>query len=508
MADVYTVSAVPLPIESLRPSPLNTRRRLDPQAMKELTDSVRAHGILQPLLVRPVDGGKVFEVVFGHRRLAAAKTAKLPDVPCNVRTMTDGEALEVGLVENGQRNDLHPLDEGEGYRRLMQEAGYDVPGIAAKVSKSPSHVYQRLKLAELIPEVAEAFAADKITAGHAVQIARLQPKYQKEALAECFEEEWDGARARRQKELVSVRRLAAWIAQEVHLDLASAPWKKDDAQLVPEAGPCTTCPKRTGFAPDLFPDIAKKDTCTDRGCFGRKQDAFLAVARRTLEGTPYVEISRDYRGRGEPGGGLEPGRWEEAKRKSCPHVTTGLVVGAEDRGQVLQICAEPRCKVHQPWAGGGGTATDRAARKKADAKHRTELTFRQALLDAVVGKVPPALGSAELGLVARGYFQEVWHENRTRIMRRHGWIPEKGRATGSMDHLRVADKKLAEESPHGLARIVVELALVRALDVGGYDQRGKQDLLTLAKRYKVNPEAVRREAAKPKPKKAAARKGK
>mgnify|MGYP001594862614 FL=1 len=117
------VSAVPLPIECLRPSPLNPRRRLDPQAMKELTDSVRAHGILQPLLVRPVDGGKKFEVVFGHRRLAAAKTAKLEDVPCAVRQLTDQEALEIGLIENLQREDVHPLDEADGYRKLMKEAG-------------------------------------------------------------------------------------------------------------------------------------------------------------------------------------------------------------------------------------------------------------------------------------------------------------------------------------------------------------------------------------------------
>lgn len=491
------VSTVPLPIETLRPSPLNTRRRLDPQAMKELTDSVRAHGILQPLLVRPLDGGKIFEVVFGHRRLAAAKAAKLPDVPCSVRPMSDQEAIEVGLVENGQRNDLHPLDEADGYRKLMKEAGYDAAAIAAKIGKSASHVYQRLKLAELIPEAAEAFGADQITAGHAVQIARLQPKYQKEALAECFEEQYHGRARGREKTLVGVRALAAWIAENVHLDLAAAPWKKDDATLVPAAGPCTTCPKRTGFVPDLFPDIAKKDTCTDRGCFGQKQDAFLARAQAALKAqkASYLEISRDYTDRGD-GGPINPGAWEEAKPKSCPHVTTGLVVGGQGRGQVLTVCAEPRCKVHRPWA--GSSERDRTARKKIEAKHRVELAFRAKLLDQVLARVPSPLGSPELRLVAAGYFQEIWHENRVRVMRRHGWIPEKGRPAGSRDHQRVAEQKIEKLTGTPLAGLLLELALIRALDIGSYSDEGKKALLETAKRYKVNPEAIRRELAQPK----------
>ena len=505
------VSAVPLPIECLRPSPLNPRRRLDPQAMKELTDSVRAHGILQPLLVRPVDGGKKFEVVFGHRRLAAAKTAKLEDVPCAVRQLTDQEALEIGLIENLQREDVHPLDEADGYRKLMKEAGYDAPAIAAKVGKSVSHVYQRLKLAELIPAAADAFGADQITAGHAIQIARLQPKYQKEALEECFEGEarWRKPRGEA-KALVSVRELAHWIAENVHLDLASAPWKKDDAALLPAAGPCTTCPKRTGFVPDLFPDVAKKDTCTDRGCFGQKQDAFLARARGELKAKKllFVEISRDYTGQRDGKGPLEPGRWALAKPKSCLHARAGLVVGAEGRGQVLHVCAEPSCKVHGRGGmgrGSGPTPQEKARQKEAHRRHRVELAFRRRLLDAVLAKVPPTLGLAELSRVAPAYMQEVWHENRVRVMRRHGWIPEKGRPTGSQDHLRIAEKKLGEMAPAELARILVELSLVRVLDIGGYDDR-KKDVLALAKRYRIDVAALQREPAKPK--KTAAGKGK
>ena len=506
-----TVSAVPLPIETLRPSPLNTRRRLDPVAMKELTDSVLAHGVLQPLLVRPVDGGKKFEVVFGHRRLAAAKAAKLQDVPCSVRPMSDQEAIEIGLVENGQRNDLHPLDEADGYRRLMKEAGYDAPAIAAKVSKSLSHVYQRLKLAELVPEAAEAFGADKITAGHAIQIARLEPKYQKEVLEECFEGEarWRKPRGGQERVLVSVRELGNWIAENIHLDLATAPWKKDDGALVPAAGPCTTCPKRTGFVPDLFPDVAKKDTCTDRACFGQKLDAHLAQARATLKakGTTFVDISREYTGRRDPKGPLDPQRWTEVRGKGCAHTKAGLVVGGQGRGQVVKICAEPSCKVHGHGMSRipGSSPREKARQKEANRRHRVELAYRRRLLDAVLAKVPPTLGLAELSRVAPAYMGEVWHENRVRVMRRHGWIPEKGRPAGSQNHLQIATKKLGEMAPAELARILVELSLVRVLDVGGYDDR-KKDVLALAKRYRIDVAALQREPAKPK--KTAAGKGK
>jgi ParB family chromosome partitioning protein len=511
VATAISVSAVPLPVECLRPSPLNTRRQVDPKRLEELTESVRMHGVLQPLLVRPIDGGKKFEVVFGHRRLAAAKAAKLPDVPCSVRELTDQQAIEMGLVENVQRQDMHPLDEADGYRRLMKEAGYDVPAIADKVKKSASYVYQKLKLAELVPEAAEAFGADTITEGHAVQIARLQPKYQKEALAECFGHEWAGPGSTRQervKILVSVRALGRWIAENVHLDLAAAPWKKDDATLVKAAGPCTTCPKRTGFVPDLFPDIAKKDTCTDRGCFGQKLDAHLGRIRDGLKekGTAFVEVSREYTGRRDPKGPLDPQRWTEAKGKGCAHAKAGLVVGGQGRGQVVKICAEPGCKVHGHGMSRmpGPTPREKARQKEAHRRHRVELAYRRRLLDAVLAKVPPTLGPTELSRVAPAYMQEVWHENRVRVMRRHGWIPEKGRPAGSQDHLQIAQKKLGEMAPAELGRILVELSLVRVLDVGGYDDR-KKDVLALAKRYRVDLAALQREPAKPKP---AAKKGK
>jgi ParB family chromosome partitioning protein len=373
--------------------------------------------------------------------------------------------------------------------------------VAAKVGKSLSYVYQRLKLADLVPTVKEAFLEDRITAGHAILIARLQPKYQEEVLGECFDSEYVG-HGRREKVLIGVRALAGWIAENVHLDLYTAPWKKDDATLVPKAGACTTCPKRTGFAPELFPDIAKKDTCTDRACFGEKQDAFLTLAKADLKGkgTAFVEVSREYTGRRGAGGSLDPGRWEQVKPKSCSHVQAGLVVGGTGRGQILTVCAEPKCKVHGRGMMGPVTSPqERGRQKKAMQRQRQEAAFRGRLLDAVLAKVPPALGAPELGLIASQYLQEVWHENRTRVMRRHGWIPEKGRAAGSQDHLRVAQKTLGEMAPAELARLLVELSLVRALDVDAYVHEGKKNLFDLAKRYKVNVNALRREPKASKP---------
>jgi ParB family chromosome partitioning protein len=137
------------------------------------------------------------------------------------------------LIENAIREDVHPYEEAMAYKALLEtsEPRYDVASIAAKTGRSITHVYQRLRLAELIPDAAEVFQANQITAGHAVLIARLPQEQQKDALAATFREDW------RTKEMhaVPVRELAQWIRENVMLTLAEAVFDCADAELVPVA---------------------------------------------------------------------------------------------------------------------------------------------------------------------------------------------------------------------------------------------------------------------------------
>ncbi len=157
-----------VPIEFLTPAAQQPRRRFDDQAMTELVASVRASGVLQPLLVRPLDDfGERYEIVAGERRWRAAQAAGLAEVPVLVRTLTDAEALEAALLENVQRTDLTPLEEADGYRRLIEQFGHTQEALAERVHKSRPHVANLLRLLAL-PEALKAMLDDgRLSAGHA-----------------------------------------------------------------------------------------------------------------------------------------------------------------------------------------------------------------------------------------------------------------------------------------------------------------------------------------------------
>ena len=157
-----------VPIEFLRPNRFQPRRRFDEAEMRGLADSVREKGILQPLVVRsdPEITGS-YEIVIGERRWRAAQLAQLHEIPVVVRELSDGEALEVALVENIQREDLSPLEEADAYQRLIDEFGHSQEALAKVVGKSRSHVANTLRLLGL-PEAVKAMLHDgRLSAGHA-----------------------------------------------------------------------------------------------------------------------------------------------------------------------------------------------------------------------------------------------------------------------------------------------------------------------------------------------------
>lgn len=157
-----------LPIEAIVPSAVQPRRRFDEAQLRELTDSIRERGVLQPLLVRPhpVDAG-LYEIVAGERRWRASQAIPLHELPVIIRDLSDSETLEIALIENIQRSDLNPVEEADGYRRLIQEFGRTQEEIGQAVGKSRSHVANLIRLLDLPAGTRALLIEGKLSMGHA-----------------------------------------------------------------------------------------------------------------------------------------------------------------------------------------------------------------------------------------------------------------------------------------------------------------------------------------------------
>jgi ParB family transcriptional regulator, chromosome partitioning protein len=157
-----------VPIERLHPGKYQPRRHFDDEAMGGLVESVREKGILQPLLLRrDPDSPGDYEIIAGERRWRAAQLAGIHEVPAVIRELTDRDALEIALIENIQRQDLSPLEEAEGYRRLMDEFAHTQEDLGKVVGKSRSHVANMMRLLALPEPIKAMVQAGELTAGHA-----------------------------------------------------------------------------------------------------------------------------------------------------------------------------------------------------------------------------------------------------------------------------------------------------------------------------------------------------
>ncbi|MCI1966645.1 MAG: ParB/RepB/Spo0J family partition protein [Oscillospiraceae bacterium] len=159
-------TAVLLNLEEIEPNRGQPRREFDEQSLQELAESIRQHGILQPLLVRPIFGGG-YQIVAGERRWRAARIAQLKEVPAVVREMSDREVMQLALIENLQREDLNPLEEAQGYLSLMDTYGMTQEEVAGTVGKSRPAVANALRLLNLPEEIRTMLEKGSLSAGHA-----------------------------------------------------------------------------------------------------------------------------------------------------------------------------------------------------------------------------------------------------------------------------------------------------------------------------------------------------
>jgi len=182
-----TASVKQVPVAAISPNPRQPRHKIDPDALRELADSIREHGLIQPLIVTPApDSTELaprYQLIAGERRWNAAKMAGLATVPVIVRGATPQEMLELALVENIQRADLNVLEEANAYRQLMTDFGLTQEQVASKVGKNRTTIANALRLLKLPPDIQAALADESISEGHARAILTLEDeKQQKELL--------------------------------------------------------------------------------------------------------------------------------------------------------------------------------------------------------------------------------------------------------------------------------------------------------------------------------------
>lgn len=161
-----SASSNTLPLENIHPNPDQPRKHFADEELNELAASLRQNGVIQPLIVRPLDNG-TYQIVAGERRWRAAQLAQLHDVPVVIREFTDQQVLEVAIIENIQRADLNPIEEAAGYRQLMEKFGHTQQQMAEALGKSRSHIANLLRLLQLPAEVLGMVESGQLSSGHA-----------------------------------------------------------------------------------------------------------------------------------------------------------------------------------------------------------------------------------------------------------------------------------------------------------------------------------------------------
>jgi len=489
-----------LPIASIRRSPTNPRKRFSESAHAEMTASIRRHGVMQPVLLRPwPDEPGLFELVAGERRYRAAEAAGLAEMPALVKDLSDDEVLHIQIIENLQRKDLHPLEEADGYK-VLADRGHTLEQIAEEVSQTKTYVAQRLKLCALTDSNRKLFFEEKLTATTALMIARLPVDVQEKAAKEITAPYMDG-------EPRTAKMASQHIQRTYMLRLDEAPFKTSDAKLVPAAGACGPCPKRTGNQPDLFGDVKSKEVCTDPACYAQKRDAAAAQKRAEAEAAGRKVIT------GKEAKQILPSQWSSAqngyvklddtcyddpKRRSfrqilgAKGVKTAAIVESPVDGKLIDVMpksdlkkalADKGIKASAVSSSNPSQSAELAKKKKADA-YRGEL-FRQVRAKHGVG----GLDNLELKIVIVAFYKRLWSENQKRICKLYGWDAKR---INDADFAKKVDAMYSDD-PEGLAGLLLDIALVDESVAATYSS-AKPELLEATARVRgINPDAVRKQ---------------
>lgn len=435
-----------IPLSQLEPPPQNPRKKIDRAKLKELTESIKERGVLQPILVRekhPANGKlALYQIVAGERRYRAAEAAGLQEIPAQIKDLDETAALSAQLIENIQREDVHPLDEAAGFLRLQTEMNLSLKEIAQRLGKDARYVARRFALTNLIAEAQQDFRQERIALGHALEICRLAPQIQRYALNACYETRFVMTAEEEREEVVDKMRpahpvhyLVEWLARNVHFNLTNAPFALDDPRLREDALTCLHCPNRSGFNKTLFADIQERDICLHPLCYQGKCHTFLKLRKSEIEvkrDKPVVFISTSYGERATSNDALSRDEYQVIARKAdrCPFAEPAVLSDGRDIGKEQWICREATCKDHrgripesrsQPASNGSSATTQHQQRRQELFDLKVDEAVRQQVLREAIKTFTWPLSRAHWNDITKEFFRRIPTEHQRTMQAVLGW---------------------------------------------------------------------------------------
>jgi ParB/RepB/Spo0J family partition protein len=437
-----TIDFARLPLAQLVESPYN-RRRYDETKLAEMAASISAQGVVQPIVVRPAPGptgaSKKFEIVAGNRRVRASKLARQEFVPALIRDLTDEQALEIILIENIQREELHPLDEAEAFKLLIEIAKLTPEQVAQRIGRSYDYVLQRIKLRALAPAAQKVFREDALPTEHALMVSRLN--------------EGDQARA--------VKHFAAVNKRDGHFPTVSDAREFVDAEI----------------------KLAAAREAVRAALAGVKADHQLGVPITSLPSWQHnrhrLVLWKDL---------LYSDQYKLAQGKACDTAAVGVYADRDRAGDTEMVCVGAKCQVHSPEKTKKKTKAKGEAKGKAAAAVRgpdLHHLARNMAKNRAVGLVRTKTkhGVEDLRFIAYAVADQDYSDHDV-ILVRHGL-----KAGAGIEKLIDRAKTAAE-----LLTLMLELALFGYYVSGSWQGLVRKRLAAFEKRYGIDMPKLEREA--------------
>lgn len=456
-----TTEITTLPLASLVSSPFQPAGREKPDDLGEMVLSIQQQGILQPIIVRPVPATVgapgAWQIVAGHRRVAASRIAGFDRIPARCADFTDEEAREIQLVENLMRADLSPLHEALMLSRLLEEETLDVHDVALKIGKPPSYVRRRISLLRAPKAVHKLMDAGKVSAAAVELVLTIEDK---SVIEKAWKEiEYAG------RSLASMRE---FIRRKIHqYDLGSASWKLDDASMpMPYAAACSVCPYRVVPGHELF-DVedsflggSKAGTCSKPPCYETKvrtvsERKVADLSEQGFRPLKEAEVKKATKHGFFDGDGfvrLDERASADPKNRTWRQLLAAAKVAGdrmyhEKDGTVLELApsdvARSALKELGIRAGGASATKPKDPQAKAEAEARAKRVGEKRLRDVVLGALTGAntSGVGAWAFVARRVLDASKHDQRRAV------YEARARAANDLEALGRAKKKAKSGAP-------------------------------------------------------------
>lgn len=361
-SDTVVPILLPLIVESPFEPQARRRARFILDDIDSLGNSIKIHGLAQPIVVRRVwrDSIERFEIVFGERRFLAAKRKGLKTINCFVRDLSDAEVLELQYEENHRRMTNEPLDDAFLFKFLMEKEGYSETQLADRLGTSQKNVTNKLKLNDLIEEAITALAGKVLPLKHAYYLSKFPPSTQKEIVTAGFAYKYGD----KDEGAASYDEFKQEVEENILRRLQNAPFDPEDERLHLKNLKCSECKERTGFEPRLFDEVNKGDSCLNKTCFQYKTNVHLRLQRESIaEKTPNPEQKPiDEIVKNVPL--VTERRWIDEtpftekpltnqtllEKPECEHSVLSLAVDGAKKGQQVYVCGDKSktCEIHFP----------------------------------------------------------------------------------------------------------------------------------------------------------------